>query len=448
MQKFVIEGGTRLEGEVRVSGAKNAAIPILAATLLADGPCRLHNVPRLRDIETMLKILISLGVDVRMRSDGSIETEVVDDRMSTASYDLVSTMRGSVCVLGPLLARRRKARVSLPGGCVLGVRPIDLHLKGLRALGAKIDVRHGYVEAECEKLHGREIYLGGAFGSTVLGTCNVMMAAALADGITVIENAACEPEVEDLGNFLCAMGARIGGAGTPRLYIEGVSKLKGTTHSVIPDRIEAGTFLVGAAITEGDVTVEGAVPRHLAAPLDLLEAVGATVTRERDRIRLQMDGRPRSVDVTTLPYPGFPTDLQAQFLALLNVGDGISIVTEKVYPDRFMHVAELNRMGAQIRKEGPNAIVIGVPELSGAEVMASDLRASAGLILAGLRAQGTTEINRIYHLDRGYENIDEKLAALGATVRREQVPSSAPSSLTTVGTGDTSTGFVSGSLSV
>lgn len=442
MKRFVIEGGTRLEGAVRVSGAKNAAIPILAATLLAEGTCRIRNVPRLRDIQSMLEILTILGVDVRWHRDGTLETTVTDESAVTAPYELVSTMRGSVCVLGPLLARRHRATVSLPGGCVLGVRPIDLHIKGLRALGANIEVAHGYVEAESSRLVGREMYLGGSFGSTVLGTCNIMMAAALAEGRTVIECAACEPEVEDLGGFLNAMGARVSGAGTPRVTIDGVPRLTGTEYEVIPDRIEAGTFLLAGAITEGDVTVEGIVPHHLAALVDGLEEVGADVLRGPDWLRCRMRGRPGPVDITTLPYPGFPTDLQAQFLSLLNFTDGISIVTEKVYPDRFMHVAEFNRMGALIRKEGPIAIVQGVPELSGAEVMASDLRASAGLILAGLRARGTTTINRIYHLDRGYDGIDDKLRALGARVRRED-----RSTLTSAGVGDTTTGFASQPLS-
>lgn len=444
MEQFVIEGGARLEGEVRASGSKNASIPILAATLLADGPCRIRNVPRLRDIDSMLRILTLLGVDVEIEDDGTIVTEVVDDSSITAPYEHVSTMRGSVCVLGPLLAKRGHARVSLPGGCVLGVRPIDLHIKGLRALGAEIDVRHGYVEATGgDRLHGREIYLGGSFGSTVLGTCNVMMAAALSTGITVIESAACEPEVKDLGDFLHAMGARIHGAGTPRVFIEGVDRLRGVDYSVIPDRIEAGTFLIGGAVTRGDVTVRDLVPHHLAAVVDSLVLCGADVDRGKDWIRVRMDERPRPVDITTLPYPGFPTDLQAQFLSLLNLTDGISVVSEKIYPDRFMHVAEMNRMGANIRKEGAIAIVAGVPDLSGAEVMASDLRASAGLILAGLRAEGITTIKRIYHLDRGYEGIDDKLRALGANVRRETAPP-----LTTAGAGDTTTGFVSETVSV
>jgi len=444
VEQFVIEGGARLSGTVRTSGSKNASIPILAATLLADGPCRIHNVPRLKDIETMLQILTLLGVDVRRTEDGTIITEVVDDTPVTAPYELVSTMRGSVCVLGPLLARRGRASVSLPGGCVLGVRPIDLHIKGLRALGAELGVRHGYVEAFGEKLRGQEIYLGGAFGSTVLGTCNVMMAAALSEGITVIECAACEPEVEDLGDFLRAMGARVGGAGTPRLFIEGRERLRGAEHTVIPDRIEAVTYLVGGALTEGDVRVENVIAHHLAAPVDRLREIGARVTRGDDWIRLQMEGRPRPTDLTTLPYPGFPTDLQAQFLALLAVTEGISIVTEKVYPDRFMHISELSRMGAMIRKEGPSAIVQGVPELSGAEVMASDLRASAALILAGLRAKGQTIVNRVYHLDRGYEALDEKLRSLGASLGREK----APRSLTPVGSGDTNTGFLSETVPV
>jgi len=444
MEKFIVEGGGRLQGTVRVSGSKNASIPILAATLLAEGPCRIRNIPHLKDIETMIDILRGLGVEVRREADGSVVTEVVDDRPVIAPYDLVSTMRGSFCVMGPLLSRRGKARVSLPGGCVLGVRPIDLHLKGFRALGARIETEHGYLVAEGERLRGREIYLGGAFGSTVLGTANVMMAAAMAEGVTVIECAACEPEVEDLARFLQKMGLAITGAGTPRLVIEGNRRLRGVEYSVIPDRIEAGTYLVGAAATQGDVTVEGIVPYHLAAAIDKLVEVGATVERCARSIRVAMNERPRAVDLTTLPYPGFPTDLQAQFLALLSLADGISIVTEKVYPDRFMHVAELARMGAVVRKEGANAIIHGVPELSGAEVMASDLRASAALILAGLQAHGRTVVNRIYHLDRGYERLDEKLRALGARVfRTDDAPA-----LTSVPAGDTNTRFVSRSLQV
>jgi UDP-N-acetylglucosamine 1-carboxyvinyltransferase len=331
----------------------------------------------------------------------------------------VRKMRASVCVLGPLLARRGHARVSLPGGCVFGVRPIDLHLKGLKALGARIRIDHGYIDARAEKLRGTTIYLGGAFGSTVLGTANVMMAATLAEGTTVIECAACEPEVADLAGFLNAMGAKIRGAGTPRVEIEGVAELHGVEYKVIPDRIEAGTFLIAAAMTGGDVVVEGAYPEHLSAVIDVLQQMGAQFSCENHTMRVRAEVPCTPIDVTTLPYPGFPTDLQAQMMAYLATANGMSVITEKIYPDRFIHIAELVRMGAKIRKEGPSAIISGVKKLSGAPVMASDLRASASLILAGLVATGITEVHRIYHLDRGYERIEERLAALGAMVRRE-----------------------------
>lgn len=418
LAKFVIEGGRSLKGTVRVSGSKNAALPILAATILADGKCVIKNVPELRDVTTMCEILARLGVVTRRREDKSIEVEVRSEKEIIAPYELVSTMRASVCVLGPLLAKRRKAQVSLPGGCVIGIRPIDLHLKGLAGLGADIRIEHGYVVANAEKLIGTEVYLGGAFGSTVTGTANLMMAATLAKGTTIIENAACEPEVQDLAMFLNKMGARISGIGTHRLTIHGVESLTGTEYEIIPDRIEAGTFMVASAMTGGDVTVEGARAEHLGALIDSLRIVGATTERLTNGIRTIGHGSIRPTDVTTLPYPGFPTDLQAQFTALLSIAEGISVITEKIYPDRFMHIAELARMGARIRKEGPSAIIHGVRKLHGAPVMASDLRASASLVLAGLVAEGTTEVQRIYHLERGYERFEEKLTSLGAKIRR------------------------------
>jgi UDP-N-acetylglucosamine 1-carboxyvinyltransferase len=419
MDRLVIEGGVRLRGRVSISGSKNAALPILASTLLCDGDCTIRNVPQLRDLHTMMDVLRTLGVAAERNADGSISTRILDEAPIEAPYRLVSTMRGSICVLGPLLAKRRRARVSLPGGCNFGVRPIDLHVKGLRALGARIEVEHGYLVCAAPKLAGCEVYLGGAFGSTVLGTANVLCAAVLAEGTTVIENAACEPEVEDLAHFLNACGACVRGIGTPRIVVEGVERLGGADYTIIPDRIEAGTFLIAGAITGGEVTLD-----DLSAVIDKLRECGVEVTRLPGGARARLHGRPRPSEVTTLTYPGLPTDLQAQFMALLSVAEGISIVTEKVYPDRFIHVAELNRLGAQIRKEGPNAIIIGVPALSGAEVMASDLRASAALVLAGLVAHGETEVSRVYHIDRGYERIEEKLQQLGARIRRESDPKS------------------------
>lgn len=418
MDKFIIEGGHRLEGSVRISGSKNASLPMMAASLLTDEPCVIRNVPPLSDIRTMGQILGALGVNVERTDETTVECRPFDSSEVTAPYEMVSTMRASVCALGPLVAKRRKARVSLPGGCVIGLRPIDLHIKGLQSLGAKVYMEHGYVIAEADRLQGGEIFLGGAFGSSVTGTANIMMAAALAKGRTVIENAACEPEIQDLGYFLNAMGARISGIGTPRLVVEGVEELGGCEYEVIPDRIEAGTFLVAAAITRGNLRLTNARLDHLHAVVDSLHRTGVSVYREGNEVRVTASGRPRVIDVTTLPYPAFPTDLQAQFMALLSVGDGISVVTEKVYPDRFMHVAELNRMGANIRKEGATSIIIGVPDLSGAQVMASDLRASAALVLAGLVAKGATEVRRVYHIDRGYEKIEEKLCAVGARIQR------------------------------
>lgn len=418
MDQIRVEGGVPLRGVVEVRGAKNAALPILFGTLLTDERCVIENVPHLRDVESACQILRELGAGLERRADGAIETWLEDRTPFTASYDLVRKMRASVCALGPLLARRGRARVSLPGGCVLGVRPIDLHLKGLRALGAKIEIKHGYVEAEVDRLRGTTVYLAGPFGSTVLGTANVMMAAVLAEGTTVIEAAACEPEIADLAHFLTKMGARIEGVGTPRLVIRGVPELNGAEHSIIPDRIEAGTFLIAGAITKGDVVVKGACADHLTGVIDVLRQVGLYLEAENSSIRITTNGHFRPADVATLPYPGFPTDLQAQMMVLLSLADGISVITEKIYPDRFMHISELGRMGANIRKEGPSAIIVGTRGLSGAPVMASDLRASASLILAGLVAGGVTEVLRVYHVDRGYEKIEVRLRNLGAKIER------------------------------
>jgi len=418
MDKLVIMGGRPLRGTVSVSGAKNAALPILAATLLTDEPCVIHNVPPLRDVATMLRIVRALGVKVQ-QSNSTVAVDPKGYAGVEAPYKLVSTMRASFCVLGPLLAKHRRARVSLPGGCVIGPRPVDLHLKGLRALGAQLTIEGGYVIAQTKGLKGAQVYLGGAFGSSVLATANVMMAAVLARGRTIIENAACEPELVDLATCLTKMGAKIQGQGTPLVEINGVHELGGVTHAVIPDRIEAGTYLAAAAMTRGDVTVAGARPEHLGAVIDKLREAGAEISpAEKDALRSRAPRSLKPVGVTTLPYPGFPTDMQAQMMALMCVTQGISVITEKIYPDRFMHVAELNRMGAQVLLEGASAIVQGVKGLSGAPVMASDLRASAALVLAGLAARGTTEVSRIYHLDRGYERLEEKLVRLGAKIRR------------------------------
>ena len=422
MDKIVIRGGRRLVGTVRTSGAKNAVLPILAASLMADGPCEISNVPDLSDVHLMLDILEELGVAVRWEN-GTVYTDVVDDTVSFASYDLVSQMRASFCVLGPLVARRRKAKVSLPGGCVIGVRPVELHVKGLRALGCDVQVEHGYVEVDAEKMKGCHIFLGGSHGSSVTGTANVMMAASMADGTTVIEQAACEPEVEDLANFINAMGGKITGAGTPRITIQGVRRMHGTQHRIIPDRIEAETFLVASAITGGDVTIEDCRPDHMVAVTEILRESGVQIDYlSPTSLRVRGGRHIGPVDVTTCTYPGYPTDSQAQLMALMTVAEGISVITDTIYPDRFMHVAEYNRMGACIRKAGNSAIVQGVDYLSGAPVMASDLRASAGLVLVGLAATGETEVHRIYHLDRGYEKLEEKMVALGAEIQRVKVP--------------------------
>ncbi|MDD5128281.1 MAG: UDP-N-acetylglucosamine 1-carboxyvinyltransferase [Candidatus Omnitrophica bacterium] len=419
MDKLVIEGGARLKGEVTISGAKNAVLPILAASLLTDEPCVIKGVPNLRDTNSMLKILRALG-KVAELDKGRVSICAGKTGNYIAEYKLVSTMRASFCVLGPLLGKLKKAKVSLPGGCVIGVRPVDLHLKGIKALGADISIDSGYVIAKTNKLKGAYVYLGGVYGSSVLATDNVMMAAVLANGKTVIESAACEPEVADLAEFLIKMGAKIKGHGTPVIEIEGVKHLHGATHSIIPDRIEAGTLILASLVTGGDILIKNVQYQHLGSLLDKLHEAGAQIERGDGSLRVKGNKRLKSVNITTLPYPGFPTDMQAQMMSLMSVTPGISVITEKIYPDRFMHVSELNRMGAHIQREGPHAIVEGVKILSGAPVMASDLRASACLVLAGLAARGKTSISRIYHLERGYENIEEKLINLGAKVWREK----------------------------
>jgi len=419
MDKLIIEGGAKLKGEVTISGAKNAVLPIMAATLLTDEPCVIKGVPNLRDTNSMLKLLRSLG-KVAEFDKGRVSITAGKSSNYTADYKLVSTMRASFCVLGPLLGKLKKAKVSLPGGCVIGVRPVDLHLKGIKALGTEINIESGYVVATTKKLRGAYVYLGGVYGSSVLATDNVMMAAVLASGKTVIESAACEPEVVDLAEFLIKMGAHIKGHGTPVIEIEGVKHLRGTVHSIIPDRIEAGTLILASLITAGDILVKNVRYDHLGALIDKLNEAGANIIRVDGNLRARGNRRLRPVNITTLPYPGFPTDMQAQMMSLMAVTKGISVITEKIYPDRFMHVAELNRMGAHIQREGPHAIVEGIKCLSGAPVMASDLRASAGLVLAGLVARGKTSISRIYHLERGYEFIEKKLINLGAKVWREK----------------------------
>ena len=418
MDMLVVRGGHPLRGTVTVGGAKNAALPIMAAALVAEGTTVLHSVPDLVDVSTLSHVLRSLGAQVERRVDGALEIRVVDQQPCLADYELVRRMRASVCVLGPLLGRRRRACVSLPGGCNIGHRPIDLHLKGLRALGAEITIERGYVFARADRLRGAEIYLGGSFGSTVTGTCNVMSAAVLAEGVTTISAAACEPEVVDLGNMLIAMGARIAGLGTPLLRIEGVRELHAVEHTVIPDRIEAATLMVAAAMTRGELKIENLCPSHLAAVTDVMRAAGTSVEFAGTTALVRSSTAPRPVDVTALPYPGVPTDVQAQLTALFSLADGISVVTDKVFPDRFMHIPELMRLGASIRREGASAIISGTSQLSGACVMASDLRASAALLLAALAADGESVIRRIYHLDRGYERLERKLNQVGADIRR------------------------------
>ena len=418
MEKIIITGGNPLHGTVQISGSKNAALPIIAATLLTSEPCVIRSVPNLSDIQFMADIVKWLSVDVKHhKADGVIQVQAKHP-LGVAPYELVRKMRASVCLLGPLLARLRNCKVSLPGGCVIGDRPIDQHIKGLKRLGAEVVIENGYVHASCNELVGTDVFMGGRFGSTVLGTANVLMAAVLAKGTTEIEGAACEPEVEDLANFLIKMGAKIKGAGSHILIVEGVDQLHGAEHTVIPDRIEAGTFMAAAAVAGGDIEIKGARAEHLSAVRDKLEEIGVTVQRTNGTIRVQSDGNLKPVDVITMPYPGFPTDMQAQMCALMAVTPGISVITEKVFPNRFMHISEMARLGAEASLEGNSAIIKGVKRLSGAPVMASDLRASAALVLAGLIADGETEVNRIYHVDRGYERIDQKLRTLGAKIER------------------------------
>ncbi len=419
MDRIRIKGGRELHGTVKISGSKNATLPILAATLMVDGPVLLRNVPRLKDIDNMCRILERVGMCCHWTPAGDLEVVARDKTFYQAPYDLVRTMRASFVMLGPLWARRGLGEVSYPGGCVFGHRPVDLHLKGLEAIGAEIHRKDGYVVAR-GPVRGGTAFLGGPFGSTVLGTANVLMAATLGRGTTYIESAAMEPEIADLCNFLNACGARISGMGGHVLTVEGVDTLQGCEWSIISDRIEAATFLTALMMTNSDVTVVDVEPLHLLAVLDRLQAAGARHEIGKDWVRNvpRENSRITSVDVTTLPYPGFPTDIQAQFMSLMAIADGVSVITEKVYPERFIHAAELMRLGAQIRREGPSAIVHGTRTLAGAQVMASDLRASASLVLMGLVADGQTDVRRVYHIDRGYERIEQKFQRIGADIER------------------------------
>jgi UDP-N-acetylglucosamine 1-carboxyvinyltransferase len=414
MDKILVQGGRKLKGTVQISGAKNAALPILVSALLCDGVNTFTNVPNLRDIQSTLQLLTHLGARCHMDGD-TVQVDGAGLNNSEAPYDLVRKMRASILVLGPLVTRLKKARVSLPGGCAIGARPINLHLRGLELLGAKIDLAHGYVEASCDQLHGAEIYFDLV---TVTGTENLMMAAVLAEGTTILRNAACEPEVKALADVLIQMGARIHGAGTPEIVIEGVPRLHPMSARIIPDRIEAGTFIAAAAATRGDVIIQGAEPEHLEAVIHKMRLAGATIDVQGRDIRVRGSEQIQSVDLKTLPYPGFPTDMQAQFMVLMSIAKGSSIISETIFENRFIHVGELRRMGADITITGNSALIKGVPHLSGAPVMATDLRASACLILAGLIADNTTEVNRVYHLDRGYEALEVKFQQLGAAIRR------------------------------
>lgn len=425
MDAFVINGGKRLKGTVRIGGAKNAALPLMAAALLADGPVTLRDVPHLSDIASMVRLLKELGCDVTHSDDNVMRIEVTDESNSHARYEVVKTMRASICVMGPLLGKRGHCIVSMPGGCAIGDRPVDLHLRGMEAIGGQVHLEGGDIHVTAPDLTGDHIFLGGPFGPTVLGTINVMSAATLASGTTVIEQAACEPEVTDVATMLNAMGAQISGAGTPRMTIEGVDSLTGCDHTVMADRIEAGTFMMASAITNGDIHIENCPMDCLTATIDRLNAVGVTFdvleghdNPLRQTIAVASARSLQPITVTTQPHPGFPTDLQAQLMALLTLADGNSIITEKVFPERYLHVAELSRMGALLYRQGPTVVVSGVKQLIGAPVMASDLRASAGLVLAGLAARGTTTINRVYHIDRGYDQLELKLQALGADIQR------------------------------
>jgi len=422
MDVFRIDGPARLAGTVAISGSKNATLPIMAAAILAPGKSVIKGAPRLADIAVLTKLLKGLGAKVKRNTAGELQIDATVIDNPIGRYDIVRRMRASICILGPLLARCGRAEVSMPGGCAIGDRPVGIHLRGLRALGAEIHLKNGYIVAETPHgLKGKDIFLGGSFGSTVLGTANVLMAATLAKGRTIIESAACEPEIADLANCLNRMGAKISGIGSPRLIIEGVSGLEPVEYNVIGDRVEAGTFMVAAAITSGQVELKNCRLDDMMAVVDKLVSIGVCIEPTADGCVVSRDGPLKPADVTTQPYPGFPTDLQAQLMALLALADGNSVVTEKIFPDRFMHVAELNRMAANLRKEGPSVIVAGVKKLIAAPVMASDLRASAALVLAGLAAEGTTTVNRVYHIDRGYERIEAKLNAVGAKITRQSI---------------------------
>jgi len=415
MDKLVIEGGRPLAGAIAVSGAKNAALPILCASLLTDEPLALTHVPRLNDVRTMRTLLAQMGVGIDEPGEGRMTLEAARIEWPLAPYELVKTMRASILALGPLLARSREARVSLPGGCAIGLRPVDQHVKGLQAMGAEIDLDHGFIAARTTRLKGVRFVFDVV---TVTGTENLLMAATLAEGTTVLENAAREPEVVDLAECLVAMGARIAGAGTDRIVVEGVDRLHGASHRIMPDRIETGTFLAAVAAAGGEATLTGARASSLEAVIDKLIEAGARIETTADTIRIARTGKLEPTSLRTAPYPAFPTDMQAQFMALATRADGTSVITETIFENRMMHVQELKRLGADIEVEGSTAIVRGVPRLTGANVMATDLRASACLVIAGLVADGATTIDRIYHLDRGYERLEEKLAALGATIRR------------------------------
>ncbi|HQK26886.1 MAG TPA: UDP-N-acetylglucosamine 1-carboxyvinyltransferase [Smithellaceae bacterium] len=413
MDKIIVQGGKSLHGNVQISGAKNAALPVMAAALLTEGTNTFHNIPDLMDIRTIKKLLRNLGAQI----EGEETLQINVDKITScvAPYELVKTMRASVLVLGPLVARMGVARVSLPGGCAIGARPVNLHIKALEEMGAKIELKEGYIEAKAKKLKGAEIYFDI---STVTGTENVMMAATLAQGTTILRNAACEPEVVNLAEVLKGMGAKISGAGTDVIKIEGVTSLKPTEGTIIPDRIEAGTFMIAAGITHGELNIRGCIPEHLEALINKLRDTGMKISPIKGGLKATGTKKINSVDVKTLPYPGFATDLQAQMMAYMSIGSGLSVITETIFENRFMHVSELMRMGADIKIQGNNAIVRGVPELRGAPVMATDLRASASLVLAALVAKGTTEISRVYHLDRGYEQIEKKFSAVGANIKR------------------------------
>jgi UDP-N-acetylglucosamine 1-carboxyvinyltransferase len=415
--KIVVEKSGPLKGSVRISGAKNAVLPIMAAALLAEEKCIIEDVPDLKDVNVMSAVLRSLGSEVTKLENGSLEIYTPEIKTAEAPYELITKMRASFFVMGPLLARLKNAKIPLPGGCAIGARPVDLHLKGFKSLGVEINIEHGYIEGKADKLVGNTIYLD--FPS-VGATENIMMAATLAEGVTIIENAAEEPEITDLANFLNKLGANIKGAGTDTIKITGVERLGGTRHQVIPDRIETGTYMVAAAITGGDITIENVVPNHIKPIIAKLRECGVDIEEMDDALRVRSTGELKAVDVTTLPYPGFPTDLQSQFMGLMTVANGSSVVNETVFENRFMHVSELTRMGAKIRIEGHSAVVEGIKRLEGAKVSATDLRAGATLILAGLVAEGKTEIHNIYHIDRGYVEIESKLTSLGARIYREE----------------------------